>query len=735
MLNTRAALGLTWAYLLETWRARPALFWNIGFPILFVVGLSYVFGGGEALRVQQILPGILTINLIAAAFFGITLHMVSLRENGLYRRYRATPISRSTVVLAHAATSAVNIVISLLIQIAVAILLFRVQIAGSITQLLPVLLLCAFAFIPLGLLVGSVARDMRTAPAISNILFFPLVFLSGAAMPLYLMPTWLKRIAGLMPSTYAVELLQAVVSRGEGLAEVTVPILVLVITGIIGFACNSMLFRWESSEPINRRGMVVTLGLLMAAYALAFLYGPTFQAAQPPRPVDSPNTPPTIQTLTGLTIFDGTGRTIRNGWIRTEGTRIVGVGGDSNEPPQDGTERLDLSGLYLIPGLIDSHVHLGGAGGGAVSFSEFTPSRTIHDLQVYLGLGVTAFLSLTDILDDMLDLRAAVASGRMRSPRPFLSGPSITAPNGHPAAIFRVVPGLAETLTREVATEEEAIRAVTELSDRRVDIINLILDHGWSEQPYPTLAQSVFSAGIGAARKRGLRTSVHVDSDETARWAIEAGANSLEHSSADLSDATLRKMAEAGITLTPTLAVYEGMVRRLKGERVSDPLALKWVKPEIFESIQSPDSWIAKWRLSDAALRHFSDLLSQAIQTCRRAHAAGVTLIAGSDAGNIGVFHGWALIRELELLVQQCGLTPAEAITAATGHAAARLGRNDIGIIAPGAFADFVLLASDPTANIAALRDVRAVYLGGKALDLATLLTSSPGRWTPGGLN
>src|SRR5262249_56254921 len=112
MLKVRATSGLAWAYLLETWRARPALFWNIAFPLLFVVGLSYIFGGGESPRVQQILPGIMTINLIAAVFFGITLHMVSLRESGLYRRYPATPVHEFTVVITHTLTATHNILSS-----------------------------------------------------------------------------------------------------------------------------------------------------------------------------------------------------------------------------------------------------------------------------------------------------------------------------------------------------------------------------------------------------------------------------------------------------------------------------------------------------------------------------------------------------------------------------------------------------------------------------------------------
>jgi imidazolonepropionase-like amidohydrolase/ABC-type multidrug transport system permease subunit len=732
MLTVRATLGLTRAYLLETARARVALFWNLAFPVLFIIGLSYIFGGGEAARVQQIVPGIMTLNLIAAAFFGITLHMVSLRESGLYRRYSATPISKSTIVMAHALTAAVNILISLCIQLGIAMLIFRIRVAGSIGELLLAFLIVAFAFIPLGMLVGSTAGDMRTAPAISNLLFFPLAFLSGAAMPLFLMPGWLKRVAEFLPATYAVELLQAAITRGEPLVNTPVPVIVLLVTGFVGFACNGMLFRWESSERINRRGLAVTLGLLAVIYGATFLYGPLLKAAQPPVEHSSA-APINARILTGLTILDGSGGTIINGWIKIEGDRIVAVGHDAPEAPRQGVERVDLSGLYLIPGLIDSHVHLGAAGGGSASVAEFLPMRSVHDLQVYLALGVTAFVSLTDVLKDMLTLREAVAGGEMRAPRPFFSGPSLTAPNGHPAAVFRMVPGLSEALTRELATEQEAARAVTVLADEHVDIIKLILERGTVDRPLAVLSEPALRVAIATARKRGLRTTVHIDSDESARRAIEASADGLEHAPPDLSDATLKTMADKGITLTPTLAVYDGMVRSIKGEPVTDPLVLQWIEPVVIESINSPGSWIAKLRRSEIAVRYYSYLSARAIDTCRRAHRAGVTLIAGSDAGNAGVFHGWGLIRELELLVEQCGLTPTEAIVAATGHAGTRLGRQEIGRIAPGALADFVILGSDPSSSIRALRDVRAVYLGGRAVDRARLLITEAGTWQPGG--
>ncbi len=131
----RGSLALTRGLLTETRRAPVALFWNLAFPLLILVGLLMIFGGDQAAQKQRVLGGVLTINLIAAAFFGISLHMVSLREAGLYRRYRATPISSLSVVAAHSITAAVTVFGSLILQLAVARVVFGIPIEGSIPTL------------------------------------------------------------------------------------------------------------------------------------------------------------------------------------------------------------------------------------------------------------------------------------------------------------------------------------------------------------------------------------------------------------------------------------------------------------------------------------------------------------------------------------------------------------------------------------------------------------------------
>lgn len=759
-MQFRSLSALSYAYLLETWRSKPALFWNLLFPLITLVGLAYVIGGGETARVAAILPGVLTVNLIAASFFGVSLHMVTLREQDLYRRYRLTPIKALTVVLAHALIAMVNITISTVAQLLVASLLFHIEVRGQLLPITACMLIAAFALVPLGLLVGSVAQDMKSAPALANMLFFPMMFFSGAAMPLYLMQPFMQRLAIFVPPTYAVEMLQAVILRGESLSTLGIPITILLFTGLVGFTFDALLFRWESREPVNRQKILLALGSLACIYLVAFIgnvklagtkapetsqqakngngqSGQNGQKNQSGQAVPKSLVSSDEKILKGMTILlldgqngqnDQNGR-IENGLVVLKGERITSVGPDDGYRPK-GVPVTDLTGSYLIPGLIDSHVHIGGSAGGATGGVEYTPKRIIHDLQVDLAEGVTSFVSLTDDLQDMQSLRDFVMVGGMRAPRPFLSGQGITASKGHPARYFAGVPGLSERMTYQVETPQAAEKAVQELATQRVDLIKLFLESGTNKDPIPLLNEAAFRAAVRAANIQGMLTTVHVDSDPHVMLAIDAGARGIEHLPPDMRDSTLTAMFNRGLTLTPTLSASEGLAQALEGRPFTDPDVRRWVLPEILTSLQSPNSWLATARKSPDTVRYYTQRHAAIMAAARRAIASHVTIIAGSDAGSTASFHGVGLHRELELLVE-AGMTPTQALEAATSVAARRLGTRDVGRLTAGAYADLVVLGADPTRDIHALRDIRGIYLGGEPLQRETLLTTPPGKWTP----
>ncbi len=281
MSRLRGLGPLTRAGLLQTFRSPTALFWNLVFPLIWLFLFGFIFFRGAGDKVLM-MPGLFTISVMSGSFFGVSYLMVNEREAGILRRYRATPVSAATIVLANGIRAIVGMSLSITTQAVVGWLVFRYQVDGSLLLTVLVLLVGTAAFVPLGLFVGSVAQDMRSAPAITNLLFFPMVFGSGAALPAFLLPGWAQTASRMIPSSYLVEALHGVMVRGYGLAQLAGPMAVLLATMGVGVWANSRLFRWESSEPVDRRNLLLIVGVIVAIYMLAALMAPAFQMTRAP---------------------------------------------------------------------------------------------------------------------------------------------------------------------------------------------------------------------------------------------------------------------------------------------------------------------------------------------------------------------------------------------------------------------------------------------------------------------
>src|SRR5688572_28860220 len=251
----RSVLALVRAQLIEIGRSKTALVWMTAFPLGFLLLFGFVMARGDARVVAIMMPGLLTTTLMSGALFGVAMPLVQQREAGLLRRLRVTPVLAAAVAIAHGVTALMTGFIALVTLMLLSRVIFGAEIAGSWAALTGVFICGAIALVPLGLLVGSTARDMRTAPAIVNLLFFPLMFLSGSAMPFAMLPDGVKRFARFLPTTYLVDSYSSVIVRGDGLTAIAGPLAVLVGVGVAGVALTSMLFRWEGTDPIPRRAL------------------------------------------------------------------------------------------------------------------------------------------------------------------------------------------------------------------------------------------------------------------------------------------------------------------------------------------------------------------------------------------------------------------------------------------------------------------------------------------------
>ena len=277
----------------------------------------------------------------------------------------------------------------------------------------------------MGLLVGSTARDIRTAPAIANLLFFPMMFLSGSAMPFAFLPEGVQRFARLLPTTYLNETYSGVIVRGEGLWTLAGSMAVLVAISVVGVVLTSMLFRWEGTEPIPRRSLAMIAIAFVVTLGVSALAAPAFKMGDMPgaRRVEPGAAAGQVLVLRGATVLDGLGGRIVNARVVIRDNRVAEVSLDDDRAPMpEGATIENLQGKYVIPGLFDSHVHWGGSGGIGGSPIERTDDRLSHDLTATLAAGVTSVVSLTDNLKEMRALSNEVAAGRLASPRTFYLG-------------------------------------------------------------------------------------------------------------------------------------------------------------------------------------------------------------------------------------------------------------------------------------------------------------------------
>ena len=729
----RSVLALVRAQLIEIRRSKTAIFWMTAFPLGFLLLFGFVMARGDARATAYMMPGLLTTTLMSGALFGVALPLVQQREEGLLRRLHVTPVSPTAVVLAHGVTALMTGFLSLVTLMLLARAIFGVEMVGSWFALAGVFACGACALIPMGLLVGSTARDIRTAPAISNLLFFPLMFLSGSALPFALLPDGVKRFARFLPTTYLVDSYSSVIVRGEGLMSIAGSLAVLLGVGVVGIVLNSMLFRWEGTDPIPRKSLALIATAFTLMLGVAAFAAPSFRMGELPgaRRIEPGAAAGQVLVLRGATVLDGLGGRIVNARVTIREHRITDVSlDDARVPLPEGATVDDLGGRYLIPGLFDSHVHWGGSGGTGLAPVEQTDDRMAHDFGATLAAGVTSVVSLTDDLATMRSLAAAVAAAEHRAPRTFFAGPSVTARGGHPSELFGFLPGLAEQLTRQVETPDEARAAIAALDRARVDLVKLVLEPGFKDRPLPRLREEVFRAAMQEARSRKMRTTVHVGTDEDVRLAIDAGANGVEHTARGLTDETIAMMAAKRVTFTPTNVVLDwGWKRRsVAGE---DDLARKLALPSILQSLRGAQSPIASLLTDGPATDRRNAAFAASLEQTARAIRAGVPILAGSDAGNPVTFHGVSLVRELELLAQ-AGLPLGEVLKSATSRAADRLGQSTLGRVTTGAVADLVVLEADPTEHVGAYRSVVSVYLGGRQLDVNHLTDTSPGPWHPG---
>lgn len=429
---------------------------------------------------------------------------------------------------------------------------------------------------------------------------------------------------------------------------------------------------------------VAASGLVLVGLLWTTAPGPTVTA--PARP------DPSRFVIRDVRVFDGEGF-IERATVRVKDGLIEALGPDVDAPA--GWDVVEGQGRTLLPGLIDAHVHTWG--------------EARRDA---LRFGVTTQI---DMFSDHRQLAAARAEradlGRHDQADLWSAGTLATAAGGHGTQFGLDVPTLAAPAEAPVWVAARHAEGSDFIKIVREDL-HIYID----TQALPTLDAATAAAVIASAHDAGLRAVVHASAQQAARESLRDGADGLAHMFQDQpADAEFVALAkQRGAFVVPTLTVIAGF----SGERsalVDDPRLAAWLSSGQREALAA--------RMHEGA--GDPAMLANAVESVRRLHAAGVVLLAGTDAPNPNTAHGVSLHEEIVRLAE-AGLGPAGALAAATSAPARAFGLDDRGRIAPGQRADLVLVEGDPRTDLTVTRAIATIWKNGQRVDRRVAPTATP---------
>jgi imidazolonepropionase-like amidohydrolase len=425
-----------------------------------------------------------------------------------------------------------------------------------------------------------------------------------------------------------------------------------------------------------------------------------------------------------VTLVDGTGQPKQPGMsVGVDKGRITFVTPTAVAPRVAG-RHLDGRGKFLMPGLMDVHIHLKGVRGGdgrrMVGVDRGRPAAEappipeidakasrqagITALASFLYSGVTTVYDAGNNPEHILGLRADERAGRILAPRIFATGNLVTFPGSHGDAMA----------IRIAAWPQDRDKLLAYLDEQKPDIVKLTLDeHGWGTRPLITLLPlDVMQSIILEVNRHGIRTTAHTSSELRATEAIFAGVDSLAHPviQGPISDEFASLMGAKKTPMATTLTIGEGYSRLVEHpEFLDQPLYRASLTPAEIEELRTKT--LPAWK--ERGWTWWMKLMTPVAQeNMRKIHAAGGTIAIATDQTL-----GPAVHREMELL-QAAGIPAADIVTIATLNGARHLGKEkELGSVEPGKLADLLLVSADPTADVNNVKQIVWVMKGGQLID------------------
>ncbi len=707
-------------------RERITIFFNYVFPLLLFFAFGQLMHADQGGAITQIVTMVLVIGVLGNGLFGGGIRAVQDREQNVLRRFKVAPISAAPMLVASIVTGWALYLPAAVATLALAHWIYGMAIPGRWLSLLLLVSVGVVAFRAIGLIIASVANSAQESQILVQLVYLPMLFLTGTTFSTTLLPRWAQVFSQFLPATYLVTGLQGILIRNESAWQNLAPIGVLALTTAISLFLSVQLFRWEKEEKLRASAKLYLMAMILPSLLLggwhAYHRDHEVKARMLYREILRSRT----LLIRGGRVFTGDGHILENGAVLVRRGRIAGIYAVSApDPAALKAEPVEAAGKTILPGLIDVQVHVMAPGGQYDPPSAYKPDGAANRvLAAYLYCGVTAVRSVGDSLGMVRDARKRIESGQRLGAEVFASGPLFTADGGRGTEPFKDIPEITrarvqDEFIRTPATAEQARRDVDSLKGRGADSIQVVLDSGRAGSLVNRLDVAVLNAIAAEARARDLPLSVRVEDGRDLSDALAAGAASIDLRSfhGSIPDDLLARMARQHVFYNPGLSPIEAAVELASNnaEELDRSLVQQVGPPELLRGTRK------LFTASPGTAPAAAPAAGLSRENLVRAWRAGVPLVTGTDAGAPLVIHGPTVQREIELWVR-AGIPARTALEAATANGARLLGAGDrIGTIASGREANLLVVDGNPFEDISALERVSMVVFKGERLDRAAL--------------
>lgn len=398
-----------------------------------------------------------------------------------------------------------------------------------------------------------------------------------------------------------------------------------------------------------------------------------------------------ITAFVGATLIDGTGASpVVNAVLLVEDGRVLEVGTTGDVRIPKGAKKVDMAGKFIMPGMINSHGHIGGTEG--LEGGKYSRQRVLKDLALNARYGVTTVVSLGGDGIHSIEIRNKQSRSDLDHSRLFVAGTIVTGDS--PEAV------------REVVRQNEL---------NMVDFIKIRVDDNLGSSV--KMSPEIYSAVIDEAHKHKIPVASHLYYLEDAKGLLKAGTDYIAHSIRDqeVDQELIDLMKEKDVYYCPTLMREVSVFAYAETpDFLKDEFLLAEVEPAVIEALKDPER--QKRIRENPKTKVYEEALVMAMTNLQKLSDNGVKIVMGTDAGPPARFQGYFEHKELELMVA-AGLTPMQTIVSATGNAAKYLGFQDIGTLEKGKWADFILLNKNPLENISHTQSLEDVWIAGNRVE------------------